>query len=29
VIDALSPDQLRHLRTASEQILQRIEPSAP
>jgi DNA-binding MarR family transcriptional regulator len=29
VIDALSPAQLRQLRTASERILQRIEPSAP
>jgi len=29
VIDALSPDQLGQLRAASEQILHRIEPSAP
>jgi DNA-binding MarR family transcriptional regulator len=28
VIDALSPDQLRHLRTASEQIQHRIGPAA-
>jgi len=28
VVDALSPDQLRQLRTASEQILQRIGPAA-
>jgi DNA-binding MarR family transcriptional regulator len=28
VIDALSPDQLRHLRAASEQILHRIGPTA-
>jgi len=28
VIDALSPAELRHLRTASERILERIEPSA-